>query len=125
MLSTVRICWNFLRRAQCLIALGIFIYAYLTPAPALPGDTSDKIMHAVGCLLMYCSARFAFVSDAARNWVYIGVLGFALCAEFCHRWIPNRMFDPGDMMANFIGITLGFILFETLLLVVHRAQRLF
>jgi VanZ family protein len=76
----------------------------------------DYLIHAAIFTIWMILYKFAFSGNRGLNNIrqYIPLLGFvsllALVAEFIQSLIPYRSFNLNDLLANFIGVILGFML---------------
>ncbi|MDX6751587.1 VanZ family protein [Geminicoccaceae bacterium 1502E] len=89
--------------------LGWLVVAFgmLSPDPGLPASVDDKLAHALGFgLVTLAAASFA---TGPRAMLGISALTFLLSALFetCQLFVPGRMFDPADLVANASGIVIG------------------
>ncbi len=92
--------------------VGTVVWLSLAPAPPQPPLLLawDKAQHfaAYGCLMVWFGMSFA------RHWrwpAFLVALGVAL--EFLQGLGGIRNFDPGDMLANTIGVLAGLALLKT------------
>ena len=93
----------------------------LTPIPRLPFptfDLSDKFYHViVYFVMMLVWLRVGFISSKKMELKYIYlVIAIALITEILQGVLPiGRYFEFADMVANFVGIVLGFITYKLLI----------
>ena len=82
-------------------------------------DNIDKFGHALAYAVLYFSGAFSLKSFSDKkqlNYSKLKVL-FAFCIlygfsiEILQHFLPYRSFDPFDMLANTVGISLGAVIF--------------
>lgn len=109
--------------------VGLVIYLSLTPHPPEPFSFSnaDKLEHGIayGSLaLWFCQI---YVSVRSRMIAIIALIGLGIGLEFVQGWTGYRFFDVWDMVANSIGVMLGFLLvltpFGRLFILIEAALR--
>ncbi|GAB3279125.1 hypothetical protein GCM10027347_53690 [Larkinella harenae] len=54
---------------------------------------------------------------------YVPALTFALSCELLQRFLPYRTFNVNDLVANFLGVTLGYLLVGFWARLTKKAQR--
>jgi VanZ family protein len=94
------------------LLIGLIVYLSLTPHPPEPLSfpDADKLEHgmAYGSLaLWFCQI---YLSMRSRMIVLAALIGLGVGLEFVQGWTGYRFFDVWDMVANSIGVTLGFLL---------------
>ena len=88
----------------------LIVYLSLTPRPIpLPGEHGDKFGHlcAYAALMLWFAQPYA---GASARWLLAGAfvaLGVGL--EFAQLLTDSRTFDPGDMVANALGVAIGWL----------------
>lgn len=97
------------------IWVGLVIFLSLTPAPPQPYDFPgiDKVGHA--CAYGFLMFWFGLIYRPGRAYRYLG-LGFVLMGiilECMQGALGDRTFEWGDMAANAIGVTMGWVLSGT------------
>ncbi len=104
--------------ALCIIYAGIIFGASSVPGDRLPelNYTPDYVMHAVeymilGALLAWwgIQKRNATFSRALWQATFIGSL-YGLSDEFHQYFVPNRVADPRDWVADTFGVVTGAML---------------
>lgn len=97
-------------------ALVIFVvYLSLTPAPpaAMTFENSDKVEHA----LAYATLSFWFCQLYPKAWtrvfVMVCLVGLGVGLEYVQGWTGYRTFDVMDMLADSVGVLLGWLLVQT------------
>lgn len=106
---------NPLRLIQFWLFLTFCSYLSLTSAP--PGvmlTVSDKLLHAVGYLLLYLSCSLAYPFPAYRARKLILLLAYSVIIEMIQHFIPHRGFSLLDILANGFGLLCGLALFSVL-----------
>jgi VanZ family protein len=97
------------------LLIGLVVYLSLTPHPPtlLSFPNADKLEHgfAYGSLALwfcqiYLSARSRMVTIAV-------LIGLGVGLEFVQGWTGYRFFEVWDMVANSIGVLIGFLLVRT------------
>ena len=94
------------------LLVGVVIYLSLIPAPPQLNDWDygDKLNHlAAYAGLMYWFAQ-AHTRLGARLWQAAGLVLLGVALEFAQGLSGYREFDGFDMIANGIGIVLGWLL---------------
>ena len=97
------------------LLVGLVVYLSLTPQPPQPVSfaQSDKLEHGfayASLSLWFCQL---YLSTRSRMMVIAGLFGLGVALEFLQGWSGYRYFDVWDMVANSIGVLLGFILVRT------------
>jgi len=97
--------WVFL---VCWIAVTCFALTFpFKQPPKVMSRGFDKVVHVSLFTVMGIAAQ------AAAPWVSLLVTGpFAVGLEMAQKKIPNRGYEPIDMLANITGIFLGLASFE-------------
>ena len=88
------------------------VWLSLTPAPPkLDFEHSDKLGH----FLVYGALMFWFCLLYFRTRVRLlyaaGFIAMGIGLEFIQGWLVYRTYDPFDMLANAIGVALGWMAF--------------
>ena len=93
----------------------LVVYLSLTPHPPEPVsfDHADKFEHA----LAYAALSFWFChiyrSASSRLIVIVALVGLGVGLEFVQGWTGYRSFDVMDMLADSVGVLLGWMLVLT------------
>ena len=95
------------RVGQFLLALGIFTWLSLTTQVASI-QTPDTWLHFVGNLLLFLSARVAFLELKSPWFILLFVLVYGTSMEILQLLLTSRYFDPVDLAANWLGVLAGF-----------------
>ncbi|MCW8195410.1 hypothetical protein F6455_11485 [Proteobacteria bacterium 005FR1] len=92
-----------------IVLIGYGTYLSLTPAPGAIFETaSDKVLHAAGWFGLTLSLRAAWPSPRLPWWAVFGLLLYSLLIEFVQHFLPTRLFDLWDFVANGVGILLAY-----------------
>src|SRR5262245_53117279 len=74
---------------------------------------SDKVVHAGGYLCLFILGVSAYGSrpPILRDLgIFLAAVGHGALAELAQTWIPSRQGDFFDLLADLVGITIGFCL---------------
>jgi VanZ family protein len=111
------------------LLVGLVVYLSLTPHPPKPFSfpDADKLEHGIayGSLaLWFCQI---YLSTRSRVFVLAALIGLGIGLEFVQGWTGYRHFDVWDMVANSIGVMLGFLMvftpFGRLFILIEAALR--
>lgn len=98
---------NQLRALPFIIVLGIIVFSGLRPEPVPQVfDDQDKLHHMCGFAAMMFTLRLAFPQWRAF-WAIAISLTAGLLIEFGQSFLPNRTASAADMVANSVGVLLG------------------
>jgi len=91
------------------LAIATVIIACLLPGSDLPElPVSDKLEHALAFLLLSASAVQLYRRGKPLLVVALGLLVLGLSIELAqHLFTSSRMMEPGDLLADAIGISAG------------------
>lgn len=95
------------RILQFIVALVIFCYAALSPAPQFVGNHTDTSMHFVGNVLLFGSAWVALWGRLSIIKLALCLLPFSCAVELAQYFAPGRMVDAKDMLVNVAGLGVG------------------
>ena len=88
-------------------AAAIVWLSLTTAPPKLDFEHGDKLGH----FLSYGALAFWFCLLYSKTWVRIfyavGFIVMGIGLEFVQGWLGYRTYDPVDMLANSIGVALG------------------
>ncbi|WP_045855725.1 VanZ family protein [Teredinibacter purpureus] len=116
---------RWLRQLQFAVAIGIFAYMALSPAPAIWIENwSDKLLHFMGNVLLMGSTWVAFFGFISRRKTFVFALFYSLTIEGMQSFSAMRQPDALDAATNLTGIILGFflcVLLENYLTTLQRA----
>lgn len=104
------------------LLVGLVLYLSLAPHPPEPltFDNSDKFEHAfayAALSLWFCQV---YPSVRSRVVVVTALVGLGVGLEYVQGWTGYRTFDVQDMLADGIGVLLGWLLAHTPLGRLHR-----
>ena len=99
------------RKLQFLVALSIYCFFALVPNPQayVKIHYSDLFLHALGNLLLVLST-WLVIAGRNRPWIVLVVaVPFSLAVELAQGFTTQRTVDHRDMIANLVGIVIGFV----------------
>jgi VanZ family protein len=111
------------------LLISLIVYLSLTPHPPEPLSfpDADKLEHGIayGSLApWFCQI---YLSTWSRVFVLAALIVLGVGLEFVQGWTGYRTFDVWDMVANSIGVMLGFLLvltpFGRLFILIEAALR--
>lgn len=98
---------NYLRALPFLAVLAVILFTGLRPEPVPQVfDQQDKLHHLLGFAALMFTVRLAFPQWRVF-WAITLSLSAAVLIELAQGLIPNRMASMGDMLANTLGVLLG------------------
>ena len=110
---------DYLRVIPAFIVAGIIFYfsSLSDPLPAGPPgpptiwDFLDKntVLHICEYGLLAILVAFGFIDKTKINYLAIATIIFAFSDEVHQYFVPNRYFDVLDVLADTIGVILGFL----------------
>jgi VanZ family protein len=84
------------------------IWLSLTPAPPkVDFEQSDKLGHFLGYGLLMFWFGLLYSRTRVRILFAAGFIAMGIGLEFIQGWLGYRTYDPFDMLANTIGVVLG------------------
>jgi len=91
--------------------IGLLIYLSLTPQPPeIPVEQGDKIGHSLAyATLMFWWAQL-LVGTPERRWLAAALVGLGIALEYVQGWTGWRTFDYFDMLADAVGVALGWLI---------------
>ncbi len=95
--------------------IALVIYLSLTPQPPTPMtfNNADKIEHALAYAAMSFWLCQIYSSLRLRLWVIAALIGLGIALEYAQGWTGYRTFDVLDMLADGVGVLLGYFLVYT------------
>jgi len=91
----------------------VFLVVYLSLRPGgalLPETFIDKLQHVIAyAVLMYWFAGL-YALRPVRACYATGFIALGIALEFIQLWSGYRSFDPGDMVADAVGVAAGWLL---------------
>ncbi|MCQ4257936.1 VanZ family protein [Stutzerimonas stutzeri] len=98
---------NYLRVLPFLVVLAVILFSGLRPEPVPQVfDQQDKLHHMLGFAALIFTLRLAFPQWRVF-WCIALSLGAATLIELGQSLLPNRQASLGDMLANTLGVFLG------------------
>lgn len=88
--------------------VAVILFLSLMPSPPKVGDISDKWQHAFA----YALLMSWFAQLVTRRWlaaIYLVVMGVGV--EFVQGWSGLRYYEEMDMLANSVGVLIGWLMF--------------
>jgi len=83
----------------------------LIPSDALPGiEVWDKLQHLLAYLVLAVTGAVAFPGRRSLPWLAIGLLILGCVLEAIQAFVPGRVADVDDAVANAIGVGLGLVI---------------
>ncbi len=81
---------------------------------------SDKVIHAVAYGILSISwllaLKFELKTQKSKIWLLLAIVGYGIIIEVLQGVFTNyRQADTFDILANFVGITVGFVFFSLVL----------
>ncbi|CDZ94989.1 MULTISPECIES: VanZ family protein [Pseudomonadaceae] len=98
---------NYLRALPFIAVLAVILFTGLRPEPVPQVfDQQDKLHHLLGFAALMFTVRLAFPQWRVF-WAISLSLAAAVLIELAQGLIPNRWASMGDMLANTLGVLLG------------------
>lgn len=98
---------NNLRYLPFLAVLAVILFTGLRPDPIPQAfDQQDKLHHLLGFAALMFTMRMAF-AQRQLFWTVVLSLAAALLIEIAQGMLPSRQSSMGDMLANTMGVLLG------------------
>lgn len=98
---------NYLRLLPFIAVLAVILLSGLRPEPVPQVfDQQDKLHHMLGFAALMFTLRLAFPQWRVL-WAIVTSLAAALLIEIGQSLLPNRQTSLGDMLANTMGVLLG------------------
>jgi len=99
-----------LRHAIGVLLVGSIVYLSLTPHPVeLPGERGDKYGHVLAyATLMFWYALF-YLRLRARMRLAVAFVCMGVALEFLQGLTDYRTFDVADMVADALGVSMGWL----------------
>ncbi len=100
---------RYLRVLPFLAVLAILLFTGLKPEPVPEAvEQQDKLHHLLGFAALMATSRLAF-PRAHFIWLLAFSLGIGLLIELGQGLLPDRTPSTTDMLANALGVVLGWI----------------
>ena len=100
----------YIRLGQFALALAIFAFAALMPGKYVPTVTTDKTMHFIGNMLLMLSACVALMGRMKLGLLVLMLIPYSLVIEASQWFSPDRQVDWRDVVANMLGLGVGYVL---------------
>lgn len=98
---------QYLRIVPFLVVLAVILCVGLKPEPVPQMfDQQDKLHHLLGFAAFYFTLRLA-VPRVHFIWLITVSLAAALLVEYGQSLLPHRTASSGDMLANALGVFMG------------------
>lgn len=97
------------------LLVALVVYLSLTPQPPAPltFDNSDKVEHAFAYATLSFWFCHLYVTGSSRAVVIATLVALGVGLEYVQGWTGYRSFDVMDMLADSIGVLLGWLLVST------------
>jgi len=100
---------NYLRILPFIVVLAVIVFSGLRPEPVPQVfDQQDKLHHMLGFAALMFSLRLAFPQWNVF-WAIATSLSAGMLVEVGQSLLPNRQASFGDMVANSLGVLLGWV----------------
>lgn len=97
----------FFRIVPFLVVLAVILFSGLKPEPVPQVfEQQDKLHHLLGFAALMFTLRLAFPQWRVL-WAITASLSAAVLIELAQSLLPNRWASLGDMLANTLGVLLG------------------
>lgn len=98
---------NYLRALPFIAVLAVILFSGLRPEPVPQVfEQQDKLHHLLGFAALMFTLRLAFPQWRVL-WAIAASLAAAVLIELAQSLLPNRWASLGDMLANTLGVLLG------------------
>ena len=93
------------------LSVGLIIYLSLTPAPPQIGmENGDKLGHLAAYGLVTLWLMQPYTGLHQRTWLVVGMVALGIALEFAQHATGYRSFEVADMVADALGVTIGWLL---------------
>lgn len=94
------------------VIVGSVLPADDLPAPQFAGF--DKLEHAFGYGVLSAYAVMLFARRRTQAWAAVGLVVLGIAIEIAQaRWTSSRSGDPGDVLADLVGVLAGLAIAST------------
>ena len=95
------------------LSLLILFVAVFTPfGPGKGGPSYDKLAHVILFTFVSLASSFYFFKDSKQLALVFGLIStLPFLTEFIQQFIPGRNYDNYDILADYAGLILGFVVF--------------
>lgn len=103
--------YRFVAWSQFLALTGYATYLSLTPDPGgVFTSVWDKLLHLVGWFGLTLSLRIAWTRPRFPWWAITALFLYSVGVESLQHLVPERDFNPYDLLGNGLGILAGYLL---------------
>lgn len=103
--------YRFAAWSQFLALTGYATYLSLTPDPGgVFASVWDKLLHLVGWFGLTLSLRAAWAHPRFPWWAVLALFLYSVGVESLQHLVPERDFNPYDLLGNATGILAGYLL---------------
>ena len=93
----------------------LFFFVFLTPSVDLQDfigqfPYGEKISHALAFGYLMLQISLMFPGELNRKKIFFLLLAMGMGLEFLQEFLPNRGFEYDDVLANIVGLILGYFL---------------
>ena len=88
-------------------AVAIAVLSFVPQEYAIGSGLGDKLSHMVAYALLTCSAALGWRDRVRLPITLLAVLTYGATIEVLQAWVPGRVADWGDLLANTIGTIAG------------------
>lgn len=93
------------------LGVGLIAYFSLMPAPPDIGvEQGDKIGHLAAYGLITLWFAQLYTGTRQRIWLAVGMVALGIAMEYAQRATGYRSFDVADMVADALGVAIGWLL---------------
>jgi VanZ family protein len=96
--------------------IGITYLSLKSATHSAPIHLNDKIGHFIGYAVFSLNALFYWRGQSSKFKIILGLtlVGYGLLMELLQGFVPGREVSGYDLLANSIGVGIGFLLFNRL-----------
>ena len=100
--------WQAMWLATAWLLVGVVVYLSLARLDVdIPAEGGDKIAHVIAYAAMAFWFMQVYTGLASRVWVAAGLIALGVTLEFLQGYVGYRHLDYLDMIANTIGVVVG------------------
>ncbi len=88
-------------------AVAIAVLSFVLQEYAIGSGLGDKLGHMAAYALLTCSAAFGWRDRIGLPIIVLAVVTCGATIEVLQAWVPGRVADWGDLLANTIGTIAG------------------
>ena len=91
--------------------IGYLLYSDLGRQPdMIPNPMGTSINHALAFFYLTSLGLISYLRETNFNQTLFFLIGLSLLLELSHLFIPNRSFQPLDLLANLLGTSLSIVI---------------